>query len=107
MTGREVLKLGDRIRFDQTDHTVVGISGTAVRLQSEAGSDSVVLQSHLLSWNDFQVIDGGKRPSVTALGLLDTVAPVGDTPAHCGAARRLVVAAGPVGSCQPTCTPVT
>ncbi|WP_449061539.1 Mu transposase C-terminal domain-containing protein [Planomonospora algeriensis] len=75
LASREVLKLGDRVRFDQAEHTVVGLSGTAVRLQSQMGVDSVVLLSHLLSWSDFEVIGGAEQPSLTSLGLLEAVPP--------------------------------
>src|SRR5690606_40347337 len=61
---------------DGRQHTVVGLSGTMVRLTDEAGRASLVLLSHLLSAEDFEFI--GQRegsPVVAPFALLDTVPP--------------------------------
>jgi transposase InsO family protein len=69
-----VLRVGDRVRFGDRVHTVVGLAGTTVRLLDEAGVASLVLFSHLVSADGFELLDSG--PEAVALapfGLLDTV----------------------------------
>jgi putative transposase len=55
---RPVLRVGARVSFDQRPHTVVGFSGTLVRLADQAGGTSVVQLSHLLASDGFDIIDG-------------------------------------------------
>jgi putative transposase len=38
-----VLTVGDRVTFDDTEHQVVGIAGTSVRLRAEDGAEQVLL----------------------------------------------------------------
>ncbi|MFD8474081.1 Mu transposase C-terminal domain-containing protein [Streptomyces globisporus] len=71
-----VLRVGDQVQLDGRSHTVVGLSGTVVRLADEAGRASLVLLSHLLSAEDFEFL--GQRdgsPVVAPFALLDTVPP--------------------------------
>ncbi|MGQ0716650.1 MAG: Mu transposase C-terminal domain-containing protein [Pseudonocardiales bacterium] len=80
MTGaapaRGVLRPGDRVVFDGTEHTVVGLSGTSVRLVSDDGSDAVIALAHLQAAADFAVGSGGAAAvGLPALGLLDAVPP--------------------------------
>jgi putative transposase len=66
-----VLKVGDRVRFDGSTQTVVGLSGTLVRLAAHDGQGSVVQLAYLLNSEGFEVIGGtaARRPplSVSAL----------------------------------------
>ncbi|MGW1564660.1 hypothetical protein ACWCQ1_50885 [Streptomyces sp. NPDC002144] len=41
--GGSVLRPGDWLTFDGGEHQVVALTGTAVRLRSAAGAESVVL----------------------------------------------------------------
>jgi putative transposase len=66
-----VLRVGDRVRFDGATQTVVGLSGTMVRLADEHGQTSVVRLPHLLTDPSFERI--GERDPGPALpaGLLN------------------------------------
>ncbi|MEU7004343.1 integrase [Nonomuraea sp. NPDC046570] len=55
------LRVGDRIRFDDLTQTVVGLSGTLVRLADENGHTSVVQLAHLLSAEGFAHLGGHSR----------------------------------------------
>ena len=58
-----VLRVGDRIRFDGVVQTVVGLSGTLVRLADEHGQTSVTRLPHLLTDASFERLgqcDGGR-----------------------------------------------
>ncbi|MFD0069149.1 integrase, partial [Streptomyces sp. NPDC127574] len=69
-----VLRVGDRLRLDDRLHTVVGLSGTTVRLADEAGTASLVLLSHLLVADGFEFVDQNERPSpMPPFALLDVV----------------------------------
>jgi hypothetical protein len=68
-----VLRVGDRVRFDGLAQTVVGLSGTLVRLADEQGRTSVVHLPHLLAADGFEHL--GERVAAPALppGLLHAV----------------------------------
>ena len=51
-----VLSVGDQVVFGGTVHTVVAISGTKIRLLSDAGESSVVALPFLLSAEDFELV---------------------------------------------------
>lgn len=68
-----VLRIGDRVRFDGCEHTVVGLSGTSVRLAADDGAGSVVSWVHLQSAADFVVLTGSPAPVLPPFGLLETV----------------------------------
>jgi len=71
---RGVLAVGDRVRFGDRVHTVVGLSGTTVRLVDEYGSASLVLFSHLVGSEGFALLDSQPgAPALPPFGLLDTV----------------------------------
>ncbi|MEW2810358.1 hypothetical protein AB0929_25100 [Streptomyces massasporeus] len=77
MSGRAALRVGDQVRLDERLHTVVGLSGTLVRLADEAGRASLVLLPHLLTAEGFEFL--GQRdgsPVVAPFALLDTVPPL-------------------------------
>ena len=65
-----VLRVGDRVRFDALAQTVVGLSGTLVRLADEHGRTSVVHLPHLLAADGFEHL--GERVAAPTLpaGLL-------------------------------------
>ncbi|MFD3659292.1 hypothetical protein ACFWVF_01610 [Streptomyces sp. NPDC058659] len=63
--------------FDDTDHQVVALSGTSVRLRSSDGSETVVLASYLTASPRFAVTGADLLPELEPAGLLSTVpAPV-------------------------------
>ena len=66
-----VLRIGARVRFDGAVQTVVGLSGTLVRLARQDGQDSVVQLAHLLASEGFEIIGGAERmrPPVSAAAL--------------------------------------
>src|SRR5262249_36799433 len=66
-----VLKVGDRVRFDSSTLTVVGLSGTLVRLAAHDGQASVVQLPYLLASEGFEVIGGAvvRRPPLSASSL--------------------------------------
>jgi putative transposase len=66
-----VLRPGDRVGYDGAEHQVVALTGTAVRLRSDAGGESVVLISYLLACPDFSVEASEPLPPVEPFGLLD------------------------------------
>ena len=66
-----ILKVGDRIRFDRGTQTVVGLSGTLVRLATHDGQASIVQLAHLLASEGFEVIGGqaARRAPLSASAL--------------------------------------
>lgn len=71
---RGVVRVGDRVRFDGREQLVAGLAGTTVRLQDGHGATTLVLFSHLVAAEDFEVL-GVQLPSVPLppFGMLDTV----------------------------------
>jgi hypothetical protein len=81
MTGRRsgdprlgVLRIGDRVVFEAAEHTVVAISGNAVRLHG-SGTDLVILLPHLVASSGFRFLDGGALPRLPPVGLLEGLPP--------------------------------
>jgi hypothetical protein len=71
---RGVLRVGDLVRFDGREQLVVGLAGTMVRLQDAHGGAALVLFSHLVAAEDFELL--GAQPTAVPLppfGMLDTV----------------------------------
>lgn len=66
-----VLRVGDRLRFDGGEHTVVGLTGASVRLVSDDGVDQLVLVTHLQAAADFALLCGSRPVCLPPLGLLD------------------------------------
>ncbi len=60
-----VLRVGDRVRFDGMTQTVVGLSGTLVRLADEQGRSSVVHLPYLLAADGFERL--GERAAAPVL----------------------------------------
>ena len=73
-----VLRIGARVRFDGAAQTVVGLSGTLVRLAGQDGQASLVQLAHLLASEGFEIIGGADRmrPPLSA-GALGGVPQVG------------------------------
>ena len=65
------LGIGDRVRLGGRDLTVIGISGTVVRLADTAGQAAAVSVSGLLAAEDFIVLDARSRPGMPAVSVLD------------------------------------
>ena len=68
-----VLRPGDWVRFDGSEHQVLAVAGASVRLRSADGSHSVVLASYLMAAPDFAVTAGAPAPEVEPFGLLDSL----------------------------------
>lgn len=69
-----VLRVGDRVRFEDRVHTVVGLSGTVVRLLDERNTASMVMFAHLMVSEGFELLDStAPTPGIPPFGLLDTV----------------------------------
>jgi hypothetical protein len=69
-----VLRVGDRIRFDGVVQTVVGLSGTLVRLADEHGQTSVTRLPHLLTDASFERLGQCDAGPVLPAGLLNGLA---------------------------------
>ena len=67
------LGIGDRVRLGGQDLTVVGISGTVVRLADTAGQVVTVSVPGLLAAEDFIVLDARPRPGMPAVSVLDSL----------------------------------
>ncbi|MEU3689191.1 Mu transposase C-terminal domain-containing protein [Streptomyces narbonensis] len=71
-----VLRVGDRVLFEETEHTVVGIEGTAVRLHGDDGRDQVILLPYLLASDGFALIGSASDPEEFAsVGVLEALPP--------------------------------
>ncbi|MET8431762.1 Mu transposase C-terminal domain-containing protein [Streptomyces sp900116325] len=68
-----VLRTGDWVSFDDSDHQVVALSGTSVRLRSANGTETVVLASYLMASPGFAVTGTDPLPELEPSGLLSTV----------------------------------
>jgi hypothetical protein len=65
------LGIGDRVRLGGRDLTVIGISGTVVRLADAAGQVATVSVSGRLAAEDFIVLDARPRPGMPVVSVLD------------------------------------
>jgi hypothetical protein len=63
-----VLRVGDTVVFDGSEHRVVAISGTSVRLAATDGTAVVVLLSHLVASDGFAITGSHPAPA-TAVGM--------------------------------------
>ena len=72
---RNVLRVGDQVLFDATEHTVVALAGTSVRLVSPMGQVTVVLLAHLLASPGFGLLDGVAPQDLSGLGMVADLAP--------------------------------
>ena len=67
----DVLRVGDRLRFDGAVQTIVGMSGTLVRLANEHGQTSVIRLPHLLTDSSFERIGQRDPAPLLPAGLLN------------------------------------
>ena len=66
-----VLRPGDWVHYDGSEHQVLALAGTSVRLRTVDGAESVVLAGYLTASPGF-ALDSEPAPSVEArLGALD------------------------------------
>ena len=65
------LSIGDRVRLAGVLHTVIAVSGTAVRLADLAGQVADVSLTELLVAEGFEVVGGSARPPVPSAARLD------------------------------------
>lgn len=72
----KALKVGARVRFEGRVQTLVGYTGTVVRLADEVGGTCLIQLTHLLASEDFEVLDGlvDSRPPVTTAALVGLAA---------------------------------
>ncbi|MFJ4843719.1 Mu transposase C-terminal domain-containing protein [Streptomyces sp. NPDC088746] len=68
-----MLRVGDWVTFDDGHHQVVALAGTAVRLRSSGGEESVVLASYLMAAPDFSVTGTESLPTLEPVGLLESL----------------------------------
>jgi putative transposase len=68
-----VLRPGDQVLFDGSEHQVVALAGTSVRLRSRDGAEQVVLGTHLMASPGFAVTGGAALPPAEPFGLLDSL----------------------------------
>ncbi|BCI90631.1 transposase [Mycobacterium kansasii] len=68
-----VLRPGDWVEYDGSEHQVIALAGTTVRLRSHEGAEQVVLVTHLMCSVGFAVIGADALIEVEPLGLLDSL----------------------------------
>ena len=78
-----VLRVGDTVIFDGSEHRVVAMSGTSVRLAGPGGTPAVVLLSHLVASEGFTLLGGQDVPAGAA-----RVMTLEDVPAEAAATAR-------------------
>ena len=61
------------MHYDGSEHQVLALAGTSVRLRTVDGADSVVLAGHLMASPGFAVVDSESAPSVEPFALLDSL----------------------------------
>jgi hypothetical protein len=67
-----VLRPGDWVHYDGSEHQVLALAGTSVRRRTVDGAKSVVLAGHLTASPGFAAVDSEPAPSVEAcLGAQD------------------------------------
>jgi hypothetical protein len=66
-----MLRIGDRVRFEDLTRTVVGLAGTVVRLADEHGRTMAVQLPFLLASGGFEVVGSRGNRAVPDSGLLD------------------------------------
>src|SRR5437016_12508744 len=74
---RGVLRVGDRVRFEEAVHRVVAIEGTTLRLVAADGRPWLAAASFLAGSPGFEVVGErgpGQRRVLPPFALLDTVA---------------------------------
>lgn len=67
------IRPGDRVVFDDGEHTVLGFSGTTVRLLSDDGEQQVLLLTHLQASPGFRLLGAGAPAALAGLSALAEV----------------------------------
>jgi transposase InsO family protein len=73
---RGVLRVGDRVRFEEGEHQVVGIEGTTVRLLAGDGRPWLAALAFLTASPGFELLGSGghgRGPALPPFAMLDTV----------------------------------
>ncbi|SCE26119.1 Mu transposase, C-terminal [Streptomyces sp. OspMP-M43] len=71
-----VLRVGDRVLFEDNEHTVVGIEGVTVRLHGDAGRDQALLLPYLLSSDGFALVGtASEKAEFASAGVLESLPP--------------------------------
>lgn len=70
-----VVRPGDRVRFEDRVHTVVGLSGMLVRLADEHGQGSAMHLPTMMMSSGFEVLGSAGPARRLPPGLLDGLAP--------------------------------
>ncbi|MGV9259195.1 hypothetical protein ACWDQO_17465 [Streptomyces sp. NPDC003703] len=71
-----VLRVGDRVLFEDNEHTVVGIEGVTVRLHGDDGRDQALLLPYLLSSYGFALVGtASEKAEFAAAGVLESLPP--------------------------------
>ncbi|WP_210744071.1 Mu transposase C-terminal domain-containing protein [Streptomyces sp. SS52] len=71
-----VLRVGDRVFFEDSEHTVVGIEGVTVRLHGDDGRDQALLLPYLLSSDGFALVGtAGDQAEFASAGVLESLPP--------------------------------
>ncbi|MEV0809859.1 hypothetical protein [Micromonospora sp. NPDC050200] len=72
--GRAALRVGDRVLFEGRAVSVGGIDGVRVRLVDDAGSEQVLLLTHVLAAPGFELLEASVPPArLDPLGLLEAL----------------------------------
>lgn len=72
----QVLRIGDRVRFEDDEWSVTGLDGTRVRLADDTGRAQLLLAGHLLGSPGFRLLGAGPAArSLDPVGLLDALPP--------------------------------
>lgn len=71
-----VLRVGDRVLFEEGEHTVVGIEGVTVRLHGADGRDQALLLPFLLASEGFALVGlSGEETEFASAGVLESLPP--------------------------------
>lgn len=71
-----VLRVGDRVLFEEGEHTVVGIEGVMVRLHGADGRDQALLLPFLLASDGFALVGlSGDETEFASAGVLESLPP--------------------------------
>ncbi|WP_328544919.1 Mu transposase C-terminal domain-containing protein [Streptomyces europaeiscabiei] len=71
-----VLRVGDRVLFEESEHTVVGIEGVTVRLHGADGGDQALLLPFLLASDGFALVGlSGNEAEFASAGVLESLPP--------------------------------
>lgn len=67
------MRIGDRVVFAGTEHSVVALSGSLVRLVADSGEAMAVAMAYLAGAPDFAIVGAGPKARITPAGLLESL----------------------------------